>query len=324
MFRPVRLPRRGFTLIELLVVIAIIGALVALLLPAVQAARERARMAQCTNNLKQLGLAMLNYEDVHQVLPPGYVSNYMNIKDTMGVQGGRKGAQPPYLDPDLGPGWGWGTMMLAQIEQSPLYQALNINLNIEDDANRTGRTTSLSVFLCPSDAAEPRWWAWVRNPINGQPVEPICEIASGNYVAMFGVSEPGVDGEGLFMRNKCILLRDITDGTSHTIAAGERSHLLGGSTWVGSVTRTVLMPPDHGVGRLRPEHSSGMILGHAGEGVGPGESHGDTNQFYSRHGKGVNFVFADGHVSYLRTETNYQTYRALATRAGAELIDRDY
>jgi prepilin-type N-terminal cleavage/methylation domain-containing protein len=93
---------RGFTLIELLVVISIIGVLIALLLPAVQMAREAARRSQCVNNLKQMGIALHSYHGTHQVFPPGYVSNY----DTSGN--------------DTGPGWGWSAMFLPSMEQKPL------------------------------------------------------------------------------------------------------------------------------------------------------------------------------------------------------------
>src|SRR5262245_23666958 len=92
--------RAGFTLIELLVVIAIIGVLVSLLLPAVQASREQARRSKCTNNLKQLGLALSTYSTLHGTLPPGYVSTWDN-----------------YLKKEAGPGWGWGSMVLPQLEQ---------------------------------------------------------------------------------------------------------------------------------------------------------------------------------------------------------------
>src|SRR6516164_352800 len=101
--------RRAFTLIEVLVVISIIGLLVALLLPAVQAAREAARRIQCVNNLKQLGLALHTYESASRSFPPGYVSSF----DASGN--------------DTGPGWGWGAMLLPQIEQKPLFDTVNFN-----------------------------------------------------------------------------------------------------------------------------------------------------------------------------------------------------
>jgi prepilin-type N-terminal cleavage/methylation domain-containing protein/prepilin-type processing-associated H-X9-DG protein len=316
----------GFTLIELLVVIAIIGVLVGLLLPAVQAAREAARRAQCINNLKQLGLALHSYHDGHTCLPPGYVSLF---KFGNGGKGSSLAAAPPRpgdtdWDPDLGPGWGWGSKILPYLDQAPLYNTINFECDIRADEMQTARTTVLQTFLCPSDGAQGVWWAWQRNPMSGEPVSPICQIASANYVGMYGISEPGPAGEGLFFRNDVVRFADITDGLPTTIAAGERSHLIGGSTWVGSVLHTVLVPPG-GIGHYRPELSPGMVLGHAGEGKSPGDPNGDTNQYYSTHaGNGVHFVFADGHVAFLKTSMNYTTYRALATRAGGEAVEDSF
>jgi prepilin-type N-terminal cleavage/methylation domain-containing protein/prepilin-type processing-associated H-X9-DG protein len=299
--------RRAFTLIELLVVIAIIGALVALLLPAVQAAREAARRAQCVNNLKQIGLALHNYDQSHKTLPSGYVSNF----DAAGI--------------DTGPGWGWAAMLLPQFEQTPIFNAINFSLAIETAANSTSRLANVNNFLCPSDPSATAYWAVHRDAATGAPVRNICQVAPSNYVGMYGTGEPGPDGDGVLFRDSMIALRDVTDGTTQTIFAGERSHRLGEATWVGSVTDAVMFPTDNdNIGRYVTETSSGMVLGHAGEGAGPGDPRSDVNQFYSLHAaRGVNFLFGDGHVTFLKATMNYKTYLALATRAGGEVVSAD-
>ena len=303
-----RLPRRAFTLIELLIAIAIIGLLIALLLPAVQAAREAARRAQCTNNLKQLGIGLHAYEGSVQALPPGYVSAFDANGD------------------DTGPGWGWAAMILPRGEQGPLFDAINFGLPIEAVGNQTGRLATVNAFNCPSDAGmQPSWTAVNRDAATGAPVRSLCDVASANYVAMYGSGEPGPDGDGLFFRDSLVRLRDIRDGTSQTLAVGERAHLLGEATWAGSVTGAILYPTDgDSIGLLATESAPGMVLGHVGEGLGPGAPRSDVNQFYSLHaGRGVNFLFADGHVAYLRPSTPYKVFRALATRAGGEVVPAD-
>src|SRR6202041_3150691 len=120
---------RGFTLIELLVVISIIAILIALLLPAVQAAPEAARRAQCVNNLKQIGLACFNYENQITAFPPGYIDYQNNPNNTP--------------DLDMGPGWGWAAMSLPNMEQQPLYNSINFNLAIRSPSNSTAVLTSL-------------------------------------------------------------------------------------------------------------------------------------------------------------------------------------
>src|SRR4051794_8733742 len=126
---------RAFTLIELLVVIAIIVVLIGLLLPAVQSAREAARRAQCSNNLKQIGLAMHSYHSTHDAFPPGYITRTETAQQN---------------SPEAGPGWSWGTMLLNNLEQSAAYNAVNFSLPITVAASQTVRTVSLSVFLRPS------------------------------------------------------------------------------------------------------------------------------------------------------------------------------
>ena len=307
--RKAQLSRSGFTLIELLVVIAIIAILIGLLLPAVQAAREAARRAQCVSNLKQVGLALAIYEGSQRVLPPGYVSNF-KADGT-----------------DIGPGWGWAAMIMPQLEQAPIFAALNFSLAVESPANLSARLPIVSVFLCPSDQVGTSWTAWMRDA-SGNRTRAICDVAPANHVAMFGITEPGINGEGLFFRNSAVALRDVLDGTSQTIAVGERSHKLGEATWTGAVTDAILFPPpgdNDGIGRPRTENASGMVLGHAGERKGPGDPTSDVNQFFSLHaGRGVNFLFIDGHVAFLKATMNYKTYFALATRAGGEVISGEY
>jgi len=293
--------RRAFTLVEVLVVIAIIGTLVALLLPAVQAAREASRRAQCANNLKQVGLALLNYEGTKKALPPGYESQFTSTGD------------------DTGPGWGWCSFILPQMEEQAIFKVIDFKLPIEDPRNGV-RVANISSFFCPTDSV-PRVWQAKSRDASGNPQQPICDVAASNYVGMYGTTEPGVDGDGVFYRNSKTALKDITDGTSKTIAVGERAHQLGNATWVGSVTNAILFPEDENTqGQPHTEHSSGMVLGHAGEGIGPGAAGGDVNQFYSLHGQGANFLFADGHVTFLSADMDYKTYRCMATRAGAETI----
>src|ERR1700722_16594220 len=113
--------RRGFTLIELLVVISIIAILIALLLPAVQAAREAARRSQCINNLKQMGLALNNYHDALGAFPPG------DIAASKFIDG----------ETDTSPGWSWASMILSQLDQSPVYASINFSLAVQAPANTT-------------------------------------------------------------------------------------------------------------------------------------------------------------------------------------------
>ncbi len=147
---------RGFTLIELLVVIAIIAVLIALLLPAVQVAREAARRAQCTNNLKQIGLAIASYESGIGCIVPGYISFCMSgncvsaAAATVVPAVAVPGYNPDPFTLDQGPGWGWLALLLPFTEQAPLYHAMNVNLPDWVAANNTAVTTEIAVFLCPS------------------------------------------------------------------------------------------------------------------------------------------------------------------------------
>ena len=295
--------RSGFTIVELLVVIAIIGMLVALLLPAIQAAREAARRSQCANNLRQIGVALQTYESAHRSLPSGYISEF--------IAGGT----------DTGPGWGWAALLLNNLEESSLSALVRFDRAIEDAANDRVREQPIAVYCCPSDPVPLTWTASHDDPSQTK----ICNIASANYVGMYGNSEPGIDGTGLFFRNSHVQFREITDGTAYTIAVGERSHAFGESTWVGSVTGAILLPGiDDGIGTYEVEHGSTMVLGHTGESFGPGDPRGEADMFHSLHTGGVNFVFADAHVAFLTTEMDPLLFEALATRASNETVSGEF
>jgi prepilin-type N-terminal cleavage/methylation domain-containing protein len=167
--------KRGFTLIELLVVMAVIGLLIALIFPAVQAAREAARRTQCRNNLKQIGLALLNYHDSFKVFPPGWI--------------GVTNSQP---DPNGPSGLGWSAMILPQIEQYGANVQLNVKLPITNSANEYFQTFPIQIFRCPSDVGPA---TFVVNPATTPSSNPDLPktFATTNYIASFGstpVPEP--------------------------------------------------------------------------------------------------------------------------------------
>jgi prepilin-type N-terminal cleavage/methylation domain-containing protein/prepilin-type processing-associated H-X9-DG protein len=203
--------RRGFTLIELLVVIAIIAVLIALLLPAVQSAREAARRIQCTNNIKQLGLALHNYISVANAAPPGivntrYIDNYGNLSTSTWTA------------------WSAPALLLPYVEQGPLYNAANFKMNCcaagpADQINRTVYNTRIASFLCPSDAI-----AGQQNIMSYQGsigASTIQYPVDGNTTGIFNVYNnlPGTPPPPPSCSS--VSLAAITDGTSNTIAFGE-------------------------------------------------------------------------------------------------------
>ena len=318
--------RRGFTLIELLVVIAIIGVLIALLLPAVQAAREAARKAQCANNLKQIGLGLHNYCSALNCFPPGYLSG-----------------RDPSTGDNLGPGWGWAARTLNQVEQGALFNSINFPMGIEAPANQTARLTVVSIFACPSDASHQDIFTVVDSSATATtPGNPICDVASANYVGSFGTGDPSSlypyiidsdnappgrdNGQGVFVRNRSIQMAEILDGTSQTFAVGERSQNLSRPSWTGAVTNAAVPVLElQAMTGTDPEGGGALILSHTGEGHGPnapsGAAHAD--QFWSRHSGGAQFLFADGSVRFLKELVGFTTFQALATRKGGEVVSAD-
>jgi prepilin-type processing-associated H-X9-DG protein/prepilin-type N-terminal cleavage/methylation domain-containing protein len=294
--------RFAFTLIELLVVIAITAVLVGLLVPAVQRVRETAARTQCANNLKQVGLALHNHHGGAGRFPAGYLSGYDNTGN------------------DTGPGWGWATQILPQMEHENLLKQLDQKLPIEAPSNAIGRAGVVKSFLCPSDAGNTQPFLVGPRSKTGMLEVAICQVGPSNYIGNFGIGEPGVDGEGIFFRGATVRLGDITDGTSSTLMVGERSFRDAESTWVGAVTGSNQVPTPNSPLPLQVIHASNFILGHTGETFrGPAYAE-EINHFTSRHGGAGNFLFVDGHVAGLSGATNYAVYKALSTRAGGEVV----
>jgi prepilin-type N-terminal cleavage/methylation domain-containing protein/prepilin-type processing-associated H-X9-DG protein len=286
----------AFTLIELLVTIAIMAVLIGLLLPAVQKVREVAARNKCANNLRQIALAIHNYHDIHRSFPAGYTSGVAGNGD------------------DTGPGWGWAAQILPQMEQNALYGSVRFDKPIEDPANTDTRQKSVPAYICPSDDLPPTWTA-TRFDSAGNAVRQIADVASATYVGVYGPTEPGVDGDGVFFRNSKIGFPDITDGTAQTLMVGERTVRLGPATWCGAVTAANIYAPQTGP---QVEDGSGMVLGQANH--RPGSPDCELNEFAGSHGVGANFAFADGHVAFIPSTIDQKVFHALATRAGGEVI----
>ncbi len=294
--------RAGFTLIELLVVIAIIAILVALLLPAVQQAREAARRSSCKNNLKQLSLALHNYEATHRTFPPGYLHKPGPSQENL-------------------LGFAWGLMVLPQLEQETVYQLFDLHRSGFDPVNRTARETHLPVFLCPSDPFSVD--AYV---VRDNSVVPPEQYATGSYAANWGPSTAAVNlddtplqSEGVFYRNSRTRFRDITDGLSNTLALGERTN--------GPIPVSVPTPGGHSqfenawccaareVTDLTDDHGH-MVLFETQ--FRPNELDGDDKGLSAPHRGVAQFGLCDGSVRAISANIDASVYNALGTRDGGE------
>jgi prepilin-type processing-associated H-X9-DG protein len=293
-------------LIELLVVIATIGVLCALLLPAILAARESARRAGCLHNLRQMGLALHAYHDVHGSLPMGYVA-LLNSN--------------PYATT---PGWGWAAMILPQLEQPALFGAANFSLPVEYPANLTTRITEVATYICPDDRNPGRYEA---RRADGTPVGL---FQTNSYAACYGagleIDDQPESGNGLFRRNAVVRLDDVRDGTSQTIAVGERGACLVQTPWAGAPSWAIsTFTPNSGLANYDPGatgRGGELVMAHAdtvrlnGPGTGP-------DDFYSPHPMGGNFLFADGSARFLHDTIDLRVLRALCTRDHGEIVSSD-
>jgi prepilin-type N-terminal cleavage/methylation domain-containing protein len=300
--------RRGFTLIELLVVIAIIAILIALLLPAVQQAREAARRSQCKNNLKQIGLALHNYHDVANTLPPGWISP-QTVGTTMG--------------------WGWGTMILPYLDQAPLYNNLNgvmgqtfggsqapgFSAVMITLPSQTGLHQQLSAFRCPSDTgpnvvnlADIGYW----DPDNGGLTAVSNQYGRSNYPGVVGaltdvgIVPDGGNSHGTFSRNSRRNFAAFTDGLSNCFLVGERrspsmiaqGFFAGGDAiWAGIGDEVSLQGPALHIGDCGPLSGGSINFRH--NAAPTADSPRPYSGFGSFHVGGAHFLMGDGAVRFI-------------------------
>jgi prepilin-type N-terminal cleavage/methylation domain-containing protein/prepilin-type processing-associated H-X9-DG protein len=327
--------RTAFTLIELLVVIAIIAMLIGLLLPAVQKVREAAARMKCQNNLKQIGLALHNYHDANQCFPPGYIDGNTDPNSTP--------------DNDVGPGWGWASLILPFLEQGNVYTRINFKQPVGMGVNAQISQQPLTIFQCPSDPYQQ------AVPIYDSSFSsPIATVAHSNYVGCSGWEEcfngaggnpqpgPGADGlsglygpagRGVFYRNSRTNVAAVTDGMSNTVFAGERSGNHAPSTWTGAVPGgrcpawmatqppTPYSPPP-GPAYDSADFGEALVLAHCNGTHLPNADFPiyDPDVFYSMHIGGANFLLGDGSVRFITSSINPNTYQALGTIAGGEVL----
>ena len=302
-----RYRKRGFTLIELLVVIAIVGVLVALLLPAIQGAREAARRAQCTNNLKQIGLSLHNHHDALRQLPAGW-NGYQPA-----------GSTP---DPEGEPGWGWASAILPYLEEGNTSVRLRPSVAVMAAIHDDVRTTSVPVYRCPSEFGEPLWQL-DREDGSGA----LCKLARANYVGNFGtgaIEDSPSAGNGVLFHNSKVEFKQVTDGLSKTFMVGERSSLHGDSTWVGVIPggeeamARVLGAADHTPNQPHTEHEHHE---HDEDETDAEHEHHDHLDDFGSHHTGITlFVRCDGSVDAVSDMIELTVFKALSTRAGDEVI----
>ena len=306
---------RGFTLIELLVVIAIIAILIALLLPAVQQAREAARRSSCKNNLKQIGLALHNYHDTHNAFPPGQF-NWIGHDGTPVLLGPKRTC--------------WFQQILPYIDQAPLYNSFNFSAGSILAYGSTAfaqRYQVVPTVMCPSDPASGKvQTAGATTSASGQGFHGNIVACAGSN-ANFGNSGSGVGASlnGMFYPLSSTRIRDVVDGTSNTLMAGEivisndtAAHDLRGryyNSWQGNVLFSSDLPPNPTTGD-RSSYCNAIPQA-------PCQALGTTNvvqYLRSYHIGGAHVVLADGAVRFISSNLSTTIMQNLGARGDGQVV----
>ncbi|MBN2296172.1 MAG: DUF1559 domain-containing protein [Pirellulales bacterium] len=302
---------RGFTLVELLVVIAIIGILIALLLPAVQAAREAARRMHCTNNLKQIGLALHNYHASMRMFPPGGVKGYSHNSNTGTNCLSMHVFILPYLEQGL--------------VNEELKDKLDPKIGITGGYLAAADGVEMACYVCPSSSVHFKIVASTDKYCHQQynPVLGASDGAGGQYPLEGETGQGQYATTGVLTLDQPHRIRDVTDGTSHTFAVGELSWRAWptegdwgadwGLPWPRSTTGGSANEFAYCCRNLRyPLNSVKMVLGAA---------NGNDTSFGSHHPGGANFLMTDASVTFVNDNISLSTLRAYATRAWGETLD---
>ena len=316
--------RRGFTLIELLVVIAIIGVLIGLLLPAVQKVRETATRVSCQNKLKQIGLALHGFHGVHGRLPAAY--DYV----------APPGPPPPpfpmppawdrlppdfYIDP-VDPGWGWAAHLLPHLELDAVHRQLDFAKPTHSPTFLDARKVPLGAYTCPADRETGPYMVY------SMAGNPVVEASTISYAACYGAlgllaAEPE-KGNGVFYRNSKTRIGDITDGSSATLAVGERPALFAKAPWIGGITNGVIRTtPNAPVYASSVQTAPVMPMARIGQ-KPVNDPWSNPLDFFSPHSGVSNFVYADGSVHAIPFSADLDVVQALATRAGGETLSSQW
>jgi len=315
--------RSGFTLIELLVVIAIIAVLISLLLPAVQAAREAARRMQCANNLKQMGLALHNFESANGFFTPAAVDDVfpkLNINVGKLVTG-------QLVE------HGWSALLLPFAEQANLANSYNLTLDFRDKGNSTVVMTNLSLMMCPSTPNSPRIDTNNSGGFKG------WQAVAGDYGPNNSVAATLIDAKfvapgtyaGVMQANVVRTIAEILDGTSNTEVIAEcagrpdiwrRGNKFTASNPVGSSPRI----RTSGAGWADRDSAYGLHGFTMDGSSNPGPCHTNctnANEVFSFHPGGANNLFADGSVHFIKETMAIQVYANMISRANGEIISAD-